>query len=126
MQRVNRFRRLSLGHRGGVAIAHIELQEGVFRQPQLMATHQCLVVHHIDRGQNASSIGPNFDFGECLEPFCPVNRAVPVQVGHVFAVSINSHPAQCQIGVGYLNSLIGVCGRALFRVIAHANSLHLF
>ena len=95
-QRLHRRRRLGLRDRGGVAPWNAQVPKGVFGQAHFAASHDAVVVHHIQGGQHMPTIGAHFNFGERLKSFGPVHRAIAVEIGHVFAVSVDAHAAQRQ------------------------------
>jgi len=87
---------LGLVDAGGVAFAEAQLGKGVFGQAQLISVDDAGVVHHVERRQDAMAVGRDFNFGQSLKSFGPVDRAVAVHVGDVFAVGVDRHTLEAQ------------------------------
>ena len=72
------------------------MRKGIFREPYFVSRDDAVVIHHIERGQNALAVGAHLDLGERLKTLGPVGLAIAVQVGDVFAPGVDGHTAQCQ------------------------------
>jgi len=96
-QRLHGSGRLGWVYKRGMAIDHAQLCKRIFGQADLATADDAVVVHHIERGHHMAPIGAYLHFGQRLESLRPVNLAVPVQVGDVFAVGVNGNPAQGQV-----------------------------
>ena len=97
-QRFHRGRWLGLGHPGLVAVFDSQQRKRVFRQADLAAADDALVVDHIERGHHMPAVGADLHLGEGLKAFGAVDRAVAVQVDHVLAVGVDGDAPQAQRG----------------------------
>ena len=89
-------RRLGVAHPYGRACLDAQAGKGFFRQAELVRCHDRLVVDDVEHGEYAFAVGGNLDLGQCLEALGAVDLALPVQICHVLAVSVDGHGPQPQ------------------------------
>jgi hypothetical protein len=87
-----------VGDADHITLSQPKLFKGLLAQPQLIHSHNLLIIDHIEHSQHMLMIMNAVDLhlGQCLESLGAIDRAVTVQVGDVLLVGVDGDAPQLQ------------------------------